>query len=375
MRLTEFSSSCTQWHKHNKFPAQNGTRFHRTNQPETCHTRYDAFGDALGFNASTALTTYLYSSMPFDAASGNYYDHARYFDTGTGSFAQADYGYTGSLANPMTGLPYMYGGGDPINMLDLSGHGFRLTDTIASIAINTVLSSAISEAATPFLGYVAAALIPPGVLASLETAGSPDAVEFGVSGTASPRLGPTPFSLGFTGGLELLVSPHNGNAALYGFLEVPPHWGAGGRASAGIAGSAGVVWNSPSSDNYRHSFVTLTLPFLDLPTSLRENLARKLAVDFASPSLFAMPGIDSPGFLAYAYYNANYAREAAEKAAGLVNNTSTSINIFFSYSSPFSFGVSLGLGTQLAGGFSSQVSASWTYYWQLIPSDMPLPFA
>ena len=42
MRLTEFSSSRTQWHKHNKFPAQNGTRFHRTNQPETCHTRYDA---------------------------------------------------------------------------------------------------------------------------------------------------------------------------------------------------------------------------------------------------------------------------------------------------------------------------------------------
>ena len=42
MRLTESSSSRTQWHKHNKFPAQNGTRFHRTNQPETCHTRYDA---------------------------------------------------------------------------------------------------------------------------------------------------------------------------------------------------------------------------------------------------------------------------------------------------------------------------------------------
>jgi hypothetical protein len=41
MRLTDFSSSRTQWHKHNKFPAQNGTRFHRTNQPETRHTRYD----------------------------------------------------------------------------------------------------------------------------------------------------------------------------------------------------------------------------------------------------------------------------------------------------------------------------------------------
>ena len=287
----------------------------------------------------------------------------------------SDFGYAGSLANPLTDLPYMYGGGDPVNISDWSGHDFSLTDTIASIAINTVLSSAISEAATPFLGYVAAALIPPGVLAALETAGSPDAVEFGVSGTASVRLGPTPFSLGFTGGLELLVSPHNGNAALYGYFGGAASLGSGGRAAAGVAGSAGVVWNSPNSDSYTKGFWTLTLPFIDLPTSLRENLAEKLAVDFASPSLFAMPGIDSPGFLAYAYYNANYAREAAERAAGLVNNTSTSINIFFSIQSPFSFGVSLGLGTQLAGGFSSQVSASWTYYRQLIPSDMPLPFA
>jgi hypothetical protein len=43
--LTDFSSSRTQWHKHNKFPAQNGTRFHRTNQPETRHTRYDPLGE------------------------------------------------------------------------------------------------------------------------------------------------------------------------------------------------------------------------------------------------------------------------------------------------------------------------------------------
>ncbi len=101
---------------------------------------YDAFGDALGFNASTALTTYLYSSMPFDAASGNYYDHARYFDTGTGSFTQADYGYTGSLADPMTGLPYTYGGGDPINTLDLSGHDF----TVDSLSVGIIIASSLN---------------------------------------------------------------------------------------------------------------------------------------------------------------------------------------------------------------------------------------
>ncbi len=47
MRLTEFSSSRIQWHKHDKFPAQNGTRFHRTNRPETCHTRYDPNGNQI----------------------------------------------------------------------------------------------------------------------------------------------------------------------------------------------------------------------------------------------------------------------------------------------------------------------------------------
>ncbi|MHB1769101.1 MAG: hypothetical protein ACYCUV_14785, partial [Phycisphaerae bacterium] len=52
MRLTEFSLSRTQWHKHNKFPAQNGTRFHRINQPETCHTRYDGNGNVLYDNNS-----------------------------------------------------------------------------------------------------------------------------------------------------------------------------------------------------------------------------------------------------------------------------------------------------------------------------------
>ena len=107
---------------------------------------YDAFGNALGFNASTALTTYLYSSMPFDAASGNYYDHARYFDTGTGSFTQADYGYTGSLANPMSYLPYIYGGGDPINLSDLNGHGFSLPSLSISVSIMAGLNGILGAA-------------------------------------------------------------------------------------------------------------------------------------------------------------------------------------------------------------------------------------
>jgi RHS repeat-associated protein len=102
-------------------------------------TNYDGFGNALGFNAATELPTYLYNSMPFDAASGNYYDHARYFDTGTGSFTQSDYGYTGSLANPMADLAYAFTGNDPINMSDLNGHGFSLPDVIVSMGVTSTL--------------------------------------------------------------------------------------------------------------------------------------------------------------------------------------------------------------------------------------------
>jgi hypothetical protein len=71
--------------------------------------------------------------MSFDAASGNYYDHARFYNAGIGMFDQTDYGYSGSLADPMTDLPYTFTGGDPINMLDLSGH-FTIAGTISALS-------------------------------------------------------------------------------------------------------------------------------------------------------------------------------------------------------------------------------------------------
>ncbi len=74
MRLTEPSSSPTQWHKHNKFPAPNGTRFHRTNQPETCHTWYDARGYRIaesypqgGSGVPAGTTNYIYYDANWQA--------------------------------------------------------------------------------------------------------------------------------------------------------------------------------------------------------------------------------------------------------------------------------------------------------------------
>ena len=109
------------------------------NVVQTFH--YDGFGNALGFTPSTAITQYLYTQQYYDLASNTYYDWARNYDPATGLFDQADYGYSGSLANPMSGLPYIYGGGDPINMLDLNGHDFGISDSLAAVSISTMIDS------------------------------------------------------------------------------------------------------------------------------------------------------------------------------------------------------------------------------------------
>jgi RHS repeat-associated protein len=136
---------------------------------------YGAFGDALGFNASTALTTYLYSSMPFDAASGNYYDDARFYNTGTGEFTQADYGNYGHIGDPMSYLPYTFTGGDPINMLDLNGHSFGIPSLSIAISIGATLgglSTGVANYATgrPITEGLATGIFLGAVLAPLAVA-------------------------------------------------------------------------------------------------------------------------------------------------------------------------------------------------------------
>ncbi len=282
MRLTESSSSRTQWHKHNKFPAQNGTRFHRTNQPETCHARYDAFGNALGFNAATALTTYLYSSMPYDAASGNHYDHARFYDSSTGEFTQSDYGYAGSLANPMTDLPYAFTGGDPINMLDLSGNGFSLPDVIVAMGIISTLGgpsiggfgaatggSLLPDAAifgfritldrqqfARFGSNVALALAGVGDVSPISMVLSELAGFLGTLNSEIAGLVGGSASAGVTAGLELIADRKDEVLGVYGFVGAAVGVSAGsGNVSTSIYD--GVVWDVPKWTDYAGPFITV----------------------------------------------------------------------------------------------------------------------
>ncbi len=103
--------------------------------------RADGFGNALGFTPSTAITQYLYAQQYYDLTNNTYYDWARNYDPTTGLFDQRDYGYSGSLNDPMSSLPYMFTGGDPINLSDLNGHGFSISETLGAMAINLTLDA------------------------------------------------------------------------------------------------------------------------------------------------------------------------------------------------------------------------------------------
>ncbi|MDR2642913.1 MAG: hypothetical protein LBC74_08970, partial [Planctomycetaceae bacterium] len=51
---------------------------------------FDAYGNALGFNPSQALTEFLYSGEQFDSKIGQQYLRARYYDPATGRFNRLD---------------------------------------------------------------------------------------------------------------------------------------------------------------------------------------------------------------------------------------------------------------------------------------------
>ena len=251
---------------------------------------YDAFGNALGFDASTALTTYLYSSMPFDAASGNYYDHARYFDTGTGEFTQSDYGYSGSRANPMTSLPYAFTGNDPVNLSDLNGHGFDLPDVMTSVAISSELvgmgfaavHAAIGESITPdaaILGFsiTGAPSVLVGVLGKLALGGFSVLLAFAAAGNVYPFSKvlfslatfsgvisakllsleeASNFSGGLTLGFELLADRRDEVVGSYVYYGAAVGFASGGSSVSGSIYD-GVVWDVPKWTDYKGTFIAI----------------------------------------------------------------------------------------------------------------------
>ncbi len=82
---------------------------------------YDAYGNALGFNAAEAMTNLLYSGEQFNPVSGLQYLRARWYNPQSGRFNRLD-PYAGNQESPLSFHKYAYGHGNPVSFVDPSGN-------------------------------------------------------------------------------------------------------------------------------------------------------------------------------------------------------------------------------------------------------------
>jgi RHS repeat-associated protein len=108
---------------------------------------YDAFGNALDFDPSTAQTEFLYSGEQFDPKINQQYLRQRYYDPTTGRFNRLD-PFFGNIDDPFSLHKYLYTHGDPVSGIDPSGES--LAGAVASIGI----SMSIGAGAGALLGYM-----------------------------------------------------------------------------------------------------------------------------------------------------------------------------------------------------------------------------
>ena len=113
---------------------------------------YDAYGNLLAHNGVNAVE-YLYAAMQYDAAIGQYYDHARYYDASSGRFTSRD-SYDGQTNDPITENHYLYANADPIDRIDPNGLA-SLGEEVGDIGIMGQLQT-LQLQAVNFAGAVAA---------------------------------------------------------------------------------------------------------------------------------------------------------------------------------------------------------------------------
>ena len=234
---------------------------------------YDAFGNLINSTGSTA-NNYLFAGEQFDPNLGLYYNRARYLDVQLGRFWGMDTD-EGNRLEPRSLHRYLYASANPVNRIDPSGND-DILDLTMSMAIDSTLNSMAvtllsSPAGNSVGSFLVSQFVPPYVWQGLQF-GTPDAAEIGASLGVNLN---TRMPFGITGGTgaEFLLSPKTGNSAIYTYLSLGGSWGAT-ASSAGISGSAGLVFNMPNgSYDYCGPFLTFTMPMAWLSPSIRNAVA------------------------------------------------------------------------------------------------------
>jgi RHS repeat-associated protein len=101
---------------------------------------YDAFGNIVNQSGSTP-NNYLFAGEQYDPALGLYYNRARYLNTTTGRFWSMDT-YDGDDEEPISLHKYLYVAGNPVNMIDPSGH-----DDLAEVSFSLSVSVGLGAVA------------------------------------------------------------------------------------------------------------------------------------------------------------------------------------------------------------------------------------
>jgi RHS repeat-associated protein len=331
---------------------------------------YDAYGQTLGTTympATPPATKLLYTGQQFDVNMQQYYLRARYYDPSNGRFDQLDT-FSGRNDDPQSLHKYGYNTGDPVNRIDPGGRDGELAELLTSTAVQDILVSvALPVVAQYGAGGALVSLIPASVKNGLTAASAADAVLFGVNGNVNIPVGQYPIGGSFVGGVELLISPHTLGAALYGYLGGGFVFGNNTR-SAGAQMTAGLVFNTPSSEKYTRDFLTLTLPYAKLPQPIR-NKVDALIINGINAIVATV--VDSGSSISAA--EIQEAKDLGVNFVGALNKTTC--NIFFSPHTGGAFGISFSYNYVSTQDASSNVGASYTWYWQLAPNDdIDVPF-
>ena len=104
---------------------------------------YDAYGNALGFDAASAGTELLYNGESFNSRTGQQYLRARWYSPAAGRFGQLD-PWAGSIYLPLSLNPYNYCHASPVFHIDPTGRV-----TIREVMAIGMIASFLASMAIP----------------------------------------------------------------------------------------------------------------------------------------------------------------------------------------------------------------------------------